>query len=57
MEERAPAGFYRSAAGWARGELSRVLAELDVKPAIHVGEPVAARLASESEESEEVATP
>jgi TorA maturation chaperone TorD len=57
MEERAPAGFYRSAAGWARGELSRLLAELDVKPAIHVGEPVAARLASESEEPEEVATP
>jgi TorA maturation chaperone TorD len=56
MEERAPAGFYRSTAGWARGELARLFAELDVKPALHVGEP-AARTASVSEEPEEVATP
>jgi TorA maturation chaperone TorD len=57
MEERAPAGFYRSAAGWARGELARLLAELDVKPAVHVGEPMAARPASEQEGPEEVGRP
>jgi TorA maturation chaperone TorD len=56
MEERAPEGFYRSAARWARGELPRIFADLDVAPAVHVGEP-AARTASVSEESEEVATP
>ncbi|MGH9367468.1 MAG: TorD/DmsD family molecular chaperone [Thermoanaerobaculia bacterium] len=56
MEERAPAGFYRSAARWAREELPRIFAELDVVPAVHVGEP-AARAARESEEPEEVATP
>ncbi len=57
MEERAPAGFYRSAAHWARGELARLFAELDVKPALHVGEPMAARPAGEPEGPEGVATP
>jgi TorA maturation chaperone TorD len=56
MEERAPAGFYRSAARWAREELPRIFADLDVAPAVHVGEP-AARTARVSEEPEEVATP
>ena len=56
MEERAPAGFYRSAARWAREELRRIFADFGVAPAVHVGEP-AARAASESEEPEEVATP
>lgn len=56
MEERAPEGFYRSAARWAREELPRIFADLDVTPAVHVGEP-AARAASLSEEPEEVATP
>ena len=56
MQERAPAGFYRSAARWAREELRRMFADLDVSPAVHVGEP-AARAASQSEGPEEVATP
>lgn len=56
MEERAPEGFYRSAARWAREELPRIFADLDVEPAVHVGEP-AARAVRESEEPEEVPTP
>ncbi|MEX1244472.1 MAG: molecular chaperone TorD family protein [Thermoanaerobaculia bacterium] len=56
MEERAPEGFYRSAARWARAELPRIFADLDVEPAVHVGEP-AARAVRESEEPEEVPTP
>lgn len=56
MEERAPAGFYRSAASWARRELPTVFADLDVAPAVHVGEP-AARAATVPEEPEEVTKP